>query len=58
MSSGISGANSHMAGLMQILMQGAQESSDKAMAMVAVNVQNQVAADKMAIAQSIIDTYA
>lgn len=58
MSSGISGINSNMAGLMQILMQGVKQSSDLAMASVAVGVENQVAADKMAIAQSIIDAYA
>lgn len=58
MSSGISGANTHMAELMQILLQGVKESSDRSMAMVRVGVENQVSADKMAIAQSIIDAYA
>ncbi len=58
MSSGISGANSNMANLMQILMQGVKESNDLTMANVAAGVENKMAADKMAIAQSIIDAYA
>ena len=58
MSEGISGINSNMAQLMQVLLKGVEESTDLAMASVAVSVENKVAADKMAIAQSIIDTYA
>ncbi len=58
MSSGISGVNSQMAELMQILLKGVNESTDLAMASVAVGVENKACADKMAIAQSIIDAYA
>jgi hypothetical protein len=58
MSSGISGANSQMAELMQILMQGLKDAGGASMAAVTVNVENSVAADKMTIAQSIIDAYA
>lgn len=58
MSAGISGINSHMADMMRVLMQGVQESSDLAKASVAVGVENKIATDKMAIAQSIIDAYA
>ena len=58
MSEGISGVNSNMAQLMQVLLKGVEESTDLAMASVAISVESKVAADKMAIAQSIIDTYA
>ncbi len=58
MSTGISGINSHMGDMMRILMQGVQETTDLAQASVAVGVENKIAADKMAIAQSIIDAYA
>lgn len=58
MSTGISGANSHMADLMRILMQGVKDTSDLTMASVSVGVENKIAADKMAIAQGIIDAYA
>ena len=58
MSAGISGVNNNLAALMQILLQGAEKSTDMAMAAVAVSVENMAAAQKMAIAQSIIDTYA
>ena len=58
MSEGISGINSNMAQLMQVLLKGVEESTDLAMASIAVGVECKVAADKMAIAQNIIDTYA
>lgn len=58
MSAGLSGVNSDMAALMQILMQGMTKQADMAQAMVAANVENQIIADKMAIAQQIIDVYA
>ena len=59
MSPGLSGIHSNMANMMQILLQGiAKQSSELAMASVAASVEMQVAAEKMAIAESIIDTYA
>ncbi|MDR1612462.1 MAG: hypothetical protein LBT97_06710 [Planctomycetota bacterium] len=58
MSSGIGGANSQMAELMRILTQGLKEAGDASMAAVAANVEDGIAAEKMAIAQSIIDAYA
>lgn len=58
MSAGVNGANRMMADLMRILLQGMQEQTDMAQQLVAVGVENQVAYDKMALAQNIIDVYA
>lgn len=55
---GVSGANDMMMQMMQILMQGMQEQMDMTQKMLAVGVENGIIADKMAIAQNIIDVYA
>lgn len=55
---GVGGANDMMVQLMQILMQGMQEQMAMSQKMIAVGVENGLAADKMSIAQSIIDVYA
>ncbi len=55
---GVSGANQMMADLMRVLMQGMQEQMDMSQQMIAVGVENSIIADKMEIAQSIIDVYA
>ncbi len=56
--SGVSGANSMMADMMQILLQGFNEQMDMSKQMIAVGVENEIISDKMATAQQIIDTYA
>ena len=59
MSPGLSGIHSNLASMMQILLEGAiKQSSEMAKASVAAGVEMQVAAEKMAVAESIIDTYA
>lgn len=58
MSSGVSGANAIMADLMGILMQGMRNQADMSQKAIAVGVENSIIADKMAIAQNIIDVYA
>ena len=58
MTAGINGANDHMAMLMQVLMQGMQKQMQMSKDMVSVSIQNDIAADKMATAQNIIDVYA
>ncbi len=47
-----------MTSLMQTLMQGMQKSTDLSKSMIAVGVENTIVADKMSIAQQIIDVYA
>ena len=47
-----------MTSLMQTLMQGMQKSADLSKNMIAVGVENTIVADKMSIAQQIIDVYA
>ncbi len=47
-----------MTSLMQTLMQGMQKSADLSKSMIAVGVENTIVADKMSIAQQIIDVYA
>ena len=56
--SGIGGSNDMMMQMMQVLMKGMQESADLSKAMIAVSVENTIIADKMSIAQQIIDVYA
>ncbi len=55
---GIRGSNESMAQLMQILMQGMQKSTDLSKNMIAINIENGLIGEKMAIAQEIIDVYA
>lgn len=55
---GVSGANDHMMMLMQTLMKGVQEQSELCLDMVAISVENTIIADKMSIAQQIVDVYA
>jgi hypothetical protein len=55
---GVSGANDMMMQLMQILMQGMQEQMDMSQKVLAMGVENGIIADKMAVAQNIIDVYA
>lgn len=56
--SGVTGANDMSAQLLQILMKGMQEQTDMSKKMMAMGVENQIAGQKMATAQSIIDAYA
>ena len=56
--SGIRGSNDMMMSMMQTLMQGMQKSADLSKSMIAVGVENTIIADKMSIAQQIIDVYA
>ena len=56
--SGIRGSNDMMMNMMQTLMQGMQKSADLSKSMIAVGVENTIIADKMSIAQQIIDVYA
>ena len=56
--SGIRGSNDMMMNMMQTLMQGMQKSADLSKSMIAISVENTIIADKMAIAQEIIDVYA
>lgn len=58
MSSGVSGANDMMASLIGILMQGMQQQTNMSQKAIAVGVENSIVADKMALAQNIIDVYA
>ena len=58
MSAGINGAGAAMAELMQTLLQAVNQQIDLSTKAIAVNVENKIATDKMAIAQSIIDAYA
>ncbi|MCC8181236.1 MAG: hypothetical protein LIP23_10055 [Planctomycetes bacterium] len=58
MVSGVNGANSMMADLMRVLMQGMQEQMDLSKQMLAVGLDTSFQADKMALAQNIIDVYA
>ena len=58
MSAGVTGANQMMADLMRILMQGMQEQVDLSKKMLQMSVEMSASADKMAIAQNIIDVYA
>lgn len=51
-------SNDMMLKMMQTLMQGMQKSTELATDMVAVNIENSVSGQKMAIAQHIIDVYA
>lgn len=55
---GINASNQMMMQMMQILMQGMQKQTDLATQMIAVSVENTMIADKMSIAQQIIDVYA
>ncbi len=55
---GIRASNDMMVQMMQVLMQGMQKSTDLSMAMVSMGVENTIIADKMSIAQQIIDVYA
>lgn len=55
---GVSGANTMMADMMRVLMQGMQQQTQLAKEAVAVDVQNDIIADKMDLAQQIIDAYA
>lgn len=54
---GVGGAGD-MAALMQVLMQGMQQQTDLCKNMIAVSVENTIIADKMSLAQQIIDVYA
>lgn len=56
--SGIRGSNDMMMQMMQTLMQGMQKSTDLSKAMISIGVENTIIADKMSIAQQIIDVYA
>lgn len=56
--SGIGGSNDMMMQMMQVLMKGMQESADLSKNMIAIGVENTIIADKMSIAQQIIDVYA
>ncbi len=57
--SGIRGSNDMMMNMMQtLMMQGMQKSADLSKSMIAVGVENTIIADKMSIAQQIIDVYA
>lgn len=47
-----------MRNLMQTMMKGMQQSSELATDMVALNVENSIAGEKMQLAQQIIDVYA
>lgn len=55
---GLRGSNDMMAQMMQTLMQGMQKSADLSKNMIAIGVENTIIADKMSIAQQIIDVYA
>ncbi len=56
--SGLRASYDGMAQMMQILMQGMQETTDLTKGMIAMNVENSIIGEKMAIAQQIIDVYA
>ncbi|MCL2000080.1 MAG: hypothetical protein FWG74_01480 [Planctomycetes bacterium] len=56
--SGVGGANDIMLQLMHVLLRGMQEQMAMSQKMIAVGVEDRLAADKMALAQSIIDVYA
>ncbi len=56
--SGIRGSNDTMVQMMQTLMQGMRKSADLSKSMIAIGVENTIVADKMSIAQEIIDVYA
>lgn len=58
MSAGVSGANSMMADMMRLLMQGMQEQMEMSRQMIATGVEMSLASEKMATAQNIIDVYA
>ncbi len=55
---GLRASNDGMVQLMQTLMQGMQKSTDLSKSMIAIGVENTIIADKMSIAQQIIDVYA
>lgn len=56
--SGVSGANDMMLQMMQLLMQGMNEQLELNKDMIALGVESGFAAEKMALAQGIIDVYA
>ena len=55
---GLNAANDMMMQMMQVLMQGMQESTEMSQKMVALSIENSAVGEKMAIAQNIIDVYA
>lgn len=55
---GVGGANDLAMQMMQVLLQGMQEQMALSQKAIAMNVENGIAAEKMAIAQNIIDVYA
>lgn len=54
----LNASNSMMSGLMQTLMKGMQQSTELATDIVAVNLENSIAGEKVELAQQIIDVYA
>lgn len=55
---GVGGGAADMSGLMSVLQQGLQKSTDLSKNMISIGVENSIIGDKMAIAQEIIDVYA
>lgn len=58
MSAGVSAANSMMADMMQLLLQGMREQMELSKQMIATGVEINLSVEKMATAQNIIDVYA
>lgn len=54
----LNASNNNMMSMMQSLMKGMQQSSQLQTDMVAVNLENSISAEKMDMAQHIIDVYA
>ncbi len=55
---GGNGGGQMMAVMMQMLMKGMEQQADMAEKLIAVSLENSISADKMNIAQNIIDVYA